>query len=289
MRCDEFMLLLPSYPDIAENERVAFLAHAAQCESCALALAEQEALLSSLSALDEELEIPEAFTSGWRSAVYANAGAAPRARLSLSTRGWTLRGLSIAAAVVMFIFTGTAMTRRERLYTMAPIPDDRMRFELLESSPDEPEPLPASDPMPQIAAGSAAPVSMTAKPPRETRNDVGKGAEMEYVSDTLTDSVSEADAPLEDVVDITLSRDLYQATPDAVPITASTAWIPEDVAEPSAPQASTIQPAPTHALRAVGRFLADARHYAAVNALPIFALIVLGITVAIVFKPRKRQ
>lgn len=106
MNCEKFVALLPQYPDqMPDSETLqAFLAHAAECPGCAALLAEQEALLASLQTLDDELEIPAAFSQGWRKAVREDAK--PKRRMI----PWQ-RITAVAAAFALVLFGGTALMR----------------------------------------------------------------------------------------------------------------------------------------------------------------------------------
>lgn len=113
MKCTEFMSLLPLYPDAMPDEatKAEFLLHAAECPQCAEKLAEQEVLLSSLSSLDDDLEIPESFGMGWRTAVEVDAQASKKPK----RRGW--QGWVAAAATLVVVIGGTALMRGGFLFS----------------------------------------------------------------------------------------------------------------------------------------------------------------------------
>lgn len=112
MNCEQFEALLPRYPDdlTDDAERTAFLLHAAECPACGTMLAEQEALLQALAAVDEDVQMPRAFADGWRQAIRGEKGKA--------RRPWYARWQSwaAAAAAAVFVFGGTALMRAGLLF-----------------------------------------------------------------------------------------------------------------------------------------------------------------------------
>lgn len=114
MNCDTFVALLPQYPDDMPDEatKQAFLQHAAACEDCAALLAEQEDMLASLHALDDGLDVPSAFTMGWRDAIAAETTPA-RQKTPWYARwqSWTA-----AAAAVVMLFAGTSLMRNGLIF-----------------------------------------------------------------------------------------------------------------------------------------------------------------------------
>lgn len=141
MNCTEFMTLLPMYPDNMPDEetRSAFLLHAAECPEDAARLAEQEALLASLKAMDEDMEVPAAFTEGWRAALAAEKKPVrPASRL----RGW-----AIAAAAVLTVTLGTSLMRQGALFPG-----------MTAKQPETPAPMAfEEDALPAAGGGSYAP------------------------------------------------------------------------------------------------------------------------------------
>lgn len=108
MTCADFLSLLPQYPDqMPDDDTTAvFLAHAAECAECANLLVEQEAMLLALSTMDDDLEVPETFSSGWRKAVQEEALARP------SKRGFASWKYAVtAAAALVVVLGGTALMR----------------------------------------------------------------------------------------------------------------------------------------------------------------------------------
>ena len=78
MTCHEFEALLSSLPDAQAEAQLR--THAEQCPHCAAILAEHTALLQALSSLDDEVEMPEAFSRGWREAIRAGENAPRKAK-----------------------------------------------------------------------------------------------------------------------------------------------------------------------------------------------------------------
>lgn len=112
MKCDEFMSLLPLYPDAFTSPQAAadFRLHAAECPECAARLQEQEILLATLNALDDGVTPPDAFCEGWRSAVQREDTQPRKSRLG------RLRTWAVAAAAVLVVVGGTAMMREGLLF-----------------------------------------------------------------------------------------------------------------------------------------------------------------------------
>ncbi|HIQ62835.1 MAG TPA: DUF4349 domain-containing protein, partial [Candidatus Avichristensenella intestinipullorum] len=102
MTCHEFEALLSSLPDAQAEAQLR--THAEQCPHCAAILAEHTALLQALSSLDDEVEMPEAFSRGWREAIRAGENAPRKAKPAWIP--WTA-----AAAAAVFLFGGTALMR----------------------------------------------------------------------------------------------------------------------------------------------------------------------------------
>lgn len=125
MKCVEFMSLLPRYPDdITGDERDAFLAHAAECPECGAMLAEQEAMLAELVQMDDDLDVPEAFSTGWRALVHAEAKPVKKPWYShIGT--W-----ATAAAALVVIIGGTALMRGGYIF-----PEAKQQDTLARSAP----------------------------------------------------------------------------------------------------------------------------------------------------------
>lgn len=106
MNCQEFLSFLPRYPDdLTDEVNVALLAHAADCVECAEKLAAHEAMLLSLQTLDDDLLVPEAFSTGWRASIreHEQSGQTP---WYARWQGWTA-----AAALICIVISGTALMR----------------------------------------------------------------------------------------------------------------------------------------------------------------------------------
>lgn len=131
MKCTEFMSLLPLYPDAMPDEATTaeFLLHAAACPECAEKLAEQEALLASLSSLDEDLDVPESFGIGWRAAVETDAqdGKKPK------RQGW--QGWAAAAAALVVVIGGTALMRGGVLFSAKETVETAVLYEAAPQAP----------------------------------------------------------------------------------------------------------------------------------------------------------
>lgn len=154
MNCEAFLQLLPRYPDDMPDEETmqAFLLHAADCAECAARLAEQEAMLATLSALDDDLEVPTEFAYGWRNAI-RNETPARRPAWYSRWQGW-----AAAAAVMVMVVGGTALMRGGYLFPNAPLSgvEEPATKRSVQQEPvyvdAEPETLPmmAEGPMPHV-------------------------------------------------------------------------------------------------------------------------------------------
>lgn len=159
MNCEEFKSLLPSSPDAlgSEADNAALLSHAAACEACARRLSEHETLLATLSTLDDGLEIPEAFSTGWRAMVHAEAESGVRTKSLTRRRG--ARGVWTIAAAFLVIVAGTAMMRGGLLFPSKQPSEEPLVFSADEGGSlpaPESEPLMYAAMMMEEAAGGAA-------------------------------------------------------------------------------------------------------------------------------------
>jgi len=132
MTCNEFLSLLPLYPDAmpGDNTLAAFRAHAAECPDCENRLKQQETMLRSLQELDSDLVVPDAFSEGWRARVRDEAAVKP------STAGRFTRWIAAAAAIVTVI-GGTALMRGGHLFPY-PSPDPQALYAPLPPAAPEP-------------------------------------------------------------------------------------------------------------------------------------------------------
>lgn len=104
MDCKEFSNLLDAYmegalPD-ADARRMA--AHAAECASCASLLA----LRRDLRRMEEEIEVPDAFSSSWRRTIREEKTMESQERSKFNWKAW----VSVAAALI-FVVGGTLISR----------------------------------------------------------------------------------------------------------------------------------------------------------------------------------
>lgn len=104
MNCTLFSDLLDAYvaQELDEGQRLEMEAHAAQCENCRLMLA----AMTDCQGLDEGEAVPLAFSTGWRRMVEQEA---TMERPKFRSRSW--QSFVVAAAVLVFVIGGTALTR----------------------------------------------------------------------------------------------------------------------------------------------------------------------------------
>ncbi|MBR5110446.1 MAG: DUF4349 domain-containing protein [Clostridia bacterium] len=104
MDCKEFSTLLDAYVDgsLTEMEADRMREHAAACPDCAARLA----LLNDARRMDEEIEVPEAFSSSWRRMIREEDTMEDRKARKFPWKTWIA-----AAAVLVFVLGGTALTR----------------------------------------------------------------------------------------------------------------------------------------------------------------------------------
>ena len=165
MNCTEFSNLLDAWLDgaLAPEEAQRMEAHAAACPECG-ALA---ALRRDCRALDGEIEVPAAFSASWRQAVRAEAEKAQRAERKRSFRGWLT-----AAAALVFVVGGAAVTRNSSLLKRH-IPAAGNGAAVEEEAAPEPlaEPLALTakraeeEPRPQFSSMPTAPTAMATSLP----------------------------------------------------------------------------------------------------------------------------
>lgn len=115
MNCDQFMALLPRYPDDLPDDatREAMLAHAATCAACAQALADQQAMLDTLRTMDDGTEVPPPAAASWRAAIRAEDKPA-RKPFFARWQGWVA-----TAAAVLVVVGGTSLMRNGLLFPQA--------------------------------------------------------------------------------------------------------------------------------------------------------------------------
>ena len=104
MNCKEFSSLLDAYVDgsLSEAEANDMRAHAAACPDCAARLT----LLNDARRMDEEIEVPETFSSSWRKRIREEETMEEKKVRKFPWKTWIA-----AAAVLVFVLGGTAITR----------------------------------------------------------------------------------------------------------------------------------------------------------------------------------
>lgn len=104
MTCKEFSNLLDAFMDgtLSDAEAQRMQAHAAACEECASRLTLQR----DCRRLDEEIEVPDAFSSSWRQMIREEKQMEEKLQKKRAWKGWLA-----AAAALVFIIGGTAISR----------------------------------------------------------------------------------------------------------------------------------------------------------------------------------
>ena len=104
MNCKEFSTLLDAYVDgsLSKAEADQMRDHAAACPDCAAMLT----LLQDARRMDEEIEVPETFSSSWRQTIREEETMEEKKTKSFPWKNWLA-----AAAVLVFVLGGTALTR----------------------------------------------------------------------------------------------------------------------------------------------------------------------------------
>ena len=104
MDCKEFSTLLDAYVDgsLSETEADRMREHAAACPDCAARLA----LLNDARRMDEDIEVPEGFSSSWRRMIREEDTMEDKKIKKFPWKTWIA-----AAAVLVFVLGGTALTR----------------------------------------------------------------------------------------------------------------------------------------------------------------------------------
>ncbi|MBR3106684.1 MAG: DUF4349 domain-containing protein [Clostridia bacterium] len=105
MDCKEFSNLLDAYVDgsLSKAEADQMRDHAAACPDCAARLI----LLKDARRMDEEIEVPEAFSSSWRQMIREEETMEEEKK----GRKFPWKSWLAAAAVLVFVLGGTALTR----------------------------------------------------------------------------------------------------------------------------------------------------------------------------------
>lgn len=104
MDCKQFSNLLDAYVDgsLTETEANRMREHAAACPDCAAKLT----LLKDARRMDEEIEVPDGFSSSWRQMIREE-----QAMEEKKTKKYPWKNWLAAAAVLVFVLGGTALTR----------------------------------------------------------------------------------------------------------------------------------------------------------------------------------
>ena len=104
MECKEFSNLLDAYMDgaLPDADARRMEKHEASCASCAALLA----LRRDCRGLEEEIEVPEAFSSAWRTRIREEVSMEEKKRKVFNWKGWVA-----AAAALVFVVGGTLMSR----------------------------------------------------------------------------------------------------------------------------------------------------------------------------------
>lgn len=104
MNCKEFSNLLDAWMDgtLSDAEAERMRAHAAECESCAALLT----LRQDCRRLDEEIEVPEGFSSSWRQMIREEKAMEEKTRKKGNWKAW-----AATAAALVFVIGGTLISR----------------------------------------------------------------------------------------------------------------------------------------------------------------------------------
>ena len=104
MNCKDFSNLLDAYVDgsLSQAEANQMRDHAAACPDCAAMLT----LFQDARRMDEEIEVPEAFSSSWRQRIREEEKMEEKRIKNVPWKTWLA-----AAAVLVFVLGGTALTR----------------------------------------------------------------------------------------------------------------------------------------------------------------------------------
>lgn len=111
MKCEEFMSLLPMFPDGLQADRAleAFRKHAEECADCGARLYEHQAMLTMLKAMDEDVVVPQEFSKKWRDAIVET-------KRKERVASYHMRNRIIAAAASFFLIMGTVLMREGILF-----------------------------------------------------------------------------------------------------------------------------------------------------------------------------
>lgn len=201
MTCDTFLQLLPRYPDDMPSEEVTaqFLRHAAECPACAALLSEHEEMLAELALIDEDLEVPDAFATGWRTAIREDAAKA-KAPWYARWQSW-----AVAAAALVVVIGGTALMRGGYLFAGDLAPTTAQQTKNEENVVYGAMPMEA---MTSSGAGDAMSLKRSADVYEEAEVDMDNGG---FADDALTGGGAAQEAIVLRTASLTLSSKAYDA------------------------------------------------------------------------------
>ena len=104
MNCNEFSNLLDAWMDgtLSDAEAERMRDHAAECEGCAALLT----LRQDCRRLEEEIEVPEGFSSSWRQMIREEKTMEEKTRKKVNWKAW-----AATAAALVFVIGGTLISR----------------------------------------------------------------------------------------------------------------------------------------------------------------------------------
>ena len=104
MNCKEFSNLLDAFMDgsLSDAEADRMRAHAAECDACAALLS----LRQDCRQMEEDLQVPEGFSSSWRRMIREENGMEEKKEKKFNWKAW-----ASAAAALVFVIGGTLITR----------------------------------------------------------------------------------------------------------------------------------------------------------------------------------
>ena len=113
MKCEELEAIVFSGKEPTEEQHMQMQEHAKNCEACRALLNSAE-LLGSIREIDDDVELPESFTAGWRQAVRAQSRQPIRFEEQVKKRRASptiTRILSYAACAAVVLASGIGLGR----------------------------------------------------------------------------------------------------------------------------------------------------------------------------------